>query len=100
MTSSTPTAVCPIAVSTVCGGASGRSSPWKPAERVEELRADRELAVLRRELPAHAAELLVRLRQRLLIQLAAARLAEAQRLGARLDLLDELLHRLRRPAPA
>src|SRR3712207_8913356 len=53
-------------------------------------------AVLGRQLPADAPQLPVGLRQGVLVQLAAARLPEAQRLGARLDLLDEVAHHLDR----
>ena len=57
----------------------GAQLALKSTEGIEKLRADREPAVLRRELPAHAAQLLVGLRHRVLIQLAAAGLPEPQR---------------------
>src|SRR5439155_8031085 len=60
-------------------------------ERVEEFCANRQLAILGRELPAHSAEFFVRLRKGLVIQLGAARLAKTQGLSARLDGADQLL---------
>ena len=63
-------------------------------KRVEELGANRKLAILGRKLSAHSAQLFICLRQCLLIKLGRARLAETKRLSARLDGANEVLQRL------